>query len=51
VIEDKVSGIQLIQESITDWFQRVTRYKPDCDKIMRLREQTGVIENGFVYIS
>ena len=28
----------------------VTRYKPECDKIMRLHAQTAMIENGFVYI-
>jgi predicted phage terminase large subunit-like protein len=50
LIEDKASGTQLIQELITDGCQRVTRYKPDCDKIMRLHAQTGLIENGFVYV-
>jgi predicted phage terminase large subunit-like protein len=50
LIEDKASGTQLIQELITDGFHSVTRYQPDCDKIMRLNAQTGLIENGFVYI-
>jgi predicted phage terminase large subunit-like protein len=50
LIEDKASGTQLIQELITDGFQRVTRYQPDCDKIMRMHAQTAVIENGFVWI-
>jgi len=50
LIEDKASGTQLIQELITEGFHRVTRYQPDCDKIMRLNAQTGLIENGFVYI-
>ena len=50
LIEDKASGTQLIQELITAGFHRVTRYQPDCDKIMRLNAQTGLIENGFVYI-
>jgi hypothetical protein len=50
LIEDKASGTQLIQELIADGFHRVTRYKPECDKIMRLHAQTAVIENGFVYI-
>jgi phage terminase large subunit-like protein len=36
LIEDKASGTQLIQELITEGFHRVTGYKPDCDKIMRL---------------
>ena len=50
LIEDKASGTQLIQELITEGFHRVTRYQPDCDKIIRLNAQTGLIENGFVYI-
>jgi predicted phage terminase large subunit-like protein len=50
LIEDKASGTQLIQELIADGFHRVTRYKPDCDKIMRLHAQTALIESGFVYI-
>ena len=50
LIEDKASGTQLIQELITDGFHMVTRYKPECDKIMRLHAQTAVIEYGFVYI-
>src|SRR6201997_853830 len=50
LIEDKASGTQLIQELITDGFNRVTRYQPDCDKIMRMHAQTGLIENGFVYL-
>jgi predicted phage terminase large subunit-like protein len=50
LIEDKASGTQLIQELITDGFHGATRYQPDCDKIMRMHAQTGLIENGFVYI-
>jgi predicted phage terminase large subunit-like protein len=50
LVEDKASGTQLIQELITDGFHGVTRYKPDGDKIMRMHAQTGLIENGFVYI-
>ena len=50
LIEDKASGTQLIQELITDGFHRVVRYKPECDKIMRLHAQTALIENGFVYL-
>src|SRR6266481_6276205 len=50
LIEDKASGTQLIQELITDGCHGVTRYQPECDKIMRLHAQTGMIENGFVYI-
>jgi len=50
LIEDKASGTQLIQELIADGCYAVTRYKPECDKIMRLHAQTAMIENGFVWI-
>ena len=50
LIEDKASGTQLIQELIADGCHGVTRYQPDCDKIMRLHAQTAMIENGFVHI-
>jgi predicted phage terminase large subunit-like protein len=50
LIEDKASGTQLIQELITDGCHGVTRYQPDCEKIMRLHAQTAMIENGFVQI-
>src|SRR5712664_2384255 len=41
LIEDKASGTQLIQELIADGCHGVTRYQPECDKIMRLHAQTG----------
>jgi phage terminase large subunit-like protein len=44
------SGTQLIQELITEGCYGVTRYQPQCDKIMRLHAQTAMIENGFVYL-
>jgi predicted phage terminase large subunit-like protein len=50
LIEDKASGTQLIQELILDGCSAVTKYKPECDKVMRLHAQTALIENGFVYI-
>jgi predicted phage terminase large subunit-like protein len=50
LIEDKASGTQLIQELIADGCHGVTRYQPECDKIMRLHAQTGMIENGFVHL-
>src|SRR4029077_258655 len=50
LIEDKASGTQLIQELIADGCHGVTRYQPDCEKIMRLHAQTVMIENGFVSI-
>src|SRR5271166_6143552 len=50
LIEDKASGTQLIQDLIEAGLSRVTRYKPDGNKIMRLHAQTATIENGFVYL-
>jgi predicted phage terminase large subunit-like protein len=50
LIEDKASGTQLIQELIADGCHGVTRYQPDCEKIIRLHAQTAMIENGFVLI-
>jgi predicted phage terminase large subunit-like protein len=50
LIEDKASGTQLIQDLIDAGLSRVTRYKPDGDKIMRLHSQTATIENGFVHL-
>ena len=46
LIEDKASGTQLIQELITDGCHGVTRYEPECEKIIRLHAQTAMIENG-----
>ena len=48
LIEDKASGIQLIQELIREGLYAVTRYQPQCDKVMRMHAQTAMIENGFV---
>jgi len=50
LIEDKASGTQLIQGLIVDGCHGVTRYKPECDKIMRLHAQTAIIENGFGHL-
>jgi len=50
LIEDKASGTQLIQELIEDGCHAVTCYRPTIEKVMRLNAQTGMIENGFVYI-
>jgi predicted phage terminase large subunit-like protein len=50
LIEDKVSGTQLIQELLADGCHGVTRYQPECDEIMRLHAQTAIIENGFVHL-
>jgi phage terminase large subunit-like protein len=46
LIEDKASGTQLIQDLLDAGLSRVTRYKPDGDKIMRLHAQTATIENA-----
>jgi phage terminase large subunit-like protein len=48
LIEDKASGTQLIQQLSADGCHGVTRYQPDCEKIMRLHAQTAMIENGLV---
>ena len=50
LIEDKVSGTQLIQELIAEGLSAITRYLPEHDKVMRLYAQTATIENGFVYL-
>lgn len=50
LIEDKASGTQLIQEMQEAGISVVTAYKSKYDKIMRLDAQTGVIENGLVYV-
>jgi predicted phage terminase large subunit-like protein len=50
LIEDKSSGIQLIQELIGEGLHAVTRYQPQSDKIMRMHAQTAMIENGFVHL-
>jgi hypothetical protein len=39
LIEDKASGIQLIQELIEERVLGIQRYKPDFDKVMRLHAQ------------
>jgi predicted phage terminase large subunit-like protein len=50
LIEDKASGTQLIQEMQEAGLHVVTAYKSKFEKTMRLDAQTGVIENGLVYI-
>ena len=41
LIEDKASGAQLIQQRVTDGGHGITRYQPQCDKIMRLHAQSA----------
>jgi predicted phage terminase large subunit-like protein len=50
LIEDKASGTQLIQELLEEGLSKISRYKPDGDKVMRLHAQTATIENGFVHL-
>ena len=51
VIEDKASGIQLIQDLSSEIYG-VNAYKPPpgTDKQMRLHAQTAMFENGFVFL-
>jgi predicted phage terminase large subunit-like protein len=50
LIEDKASGTHLIQDLRAEGCYAVTRYQPDCEKVMRMHAQTAMIENGFVHI-
>jgi predicted phage terminase large subunit-like protein len=51
LIEDKASGIQLIQElTHDDQLPMVRGIKPVGDKLMRMNAQTATIENGFVFL-
>ena len=52
LIEDKASGTQLIQELSQDGMHSVKPYRPDggMNKQMRMNAQTGVIENGLVFL-
>lgn len=50
LIEDKGSGTSLIQQLKDEGLTGVTVYEPERDKIIRMDNQTAVIENGFVYL-
>jgi predicted phage terminase large subunit-like protein len=50
LIEDKSSGIQLIQELRAAGVHGVQGYKPQNTKVMRLLPQCPTIESGFVYL-
>lgn len=50
LIEEKSSGIALIQDLSRDGFYSATAIQPERDKEMRMVSQTGIIENGFVYL-
>lgn len=50
LIEDKASGIQLIQDLRYDGLSAVTPYKPQAEKVMRMVAQTPTIEQGLVHL-
>jgi predicted phage terminase large subunit-like protein len=50
LIEDKGSGMQLIQELRRDGVRNVVGYTPKGDKVVRLHAQTGAMEDGFVFV-
>ena len=50
LIEDKASGIQLIQELRHEGLHMVRGVKPEGDKRMRMLAQTATIENGLVHM-
>jgi len=49
-LETGPSGTSLIQDLLKNGLNAVTPYKPSGDKIMRMHAQTGLIENGFVFL-
>jgi predicted phage terminase large subunit-like protein len=50
LIEDKSSGIQLIQELRNEGLEKIKPCNPLNNKFMRLMSQTPTIESGFVYL-
>jgi predicted phage terminase large subunit-like protein len=51
LIEDRASGMPLIQELKQEGVQAATSYNPHgLDKVMRLHSVTSTVENGFVYL-
>ena len=50
LIEDKASGIQLLQDLRDDGLHGATAYTTSMDKIMRAHSVSSTIENGFVFI-
>jgi predicted phage terminase large subunit-like protein len=50
LIEDKSSGMQLLQELKHEGLYAATAYEPEGDKLMRMTSQTVIIENGFLSI-
>lgn len=50
LIEDKASGIQLIQDLRRDTSLPVIAIEPESDKVVRAFGQSGLIEAGIVYL-
>jgi len=50
LIEDKASGTQLIQELTRENISVVKAVKPEGDKVMRMNAQTGMFEQGRVFL-
>ena len=50
LIEDRASGTQLIQDLRRDDISGLVRYEPKGDKLMRMVNQTALIEGGFVHL-
>ena len=50
LIENSVSGIQLIQSLNADRFYQAKAITPLGDKVLRMRAQTAMIEAGFVHL-
>jgi predicted phage terminase large subunit-like protein len=50
LIEDKASGISLIQELVSEGMHEIKLCEPTKDKIMRMNSVTSTIENGSVFL-
>lgn len=50
IIEDKASGIQLIQDLRRDGIYGVKQYETQLDKVMRAHAVSGTIESGLVWV-
>ena len=49
LIEDRASGVQLIQDLRQERVYNLKAVSPKGDKILRLRDQTAMMEAGFVH--
>lgn len=50
VVEDQSSGIALLQEMKRDGIYNMKAVKPDKDKVIRMRAQTALMEQGQVWL-